>query len=195
MDLATYTYALLLAIAPLKGPMTWGGVTETVEERRERFASFARDYAAVVEERKDLGMSQRDAVRWLVAIARHEGALARAVDLGVGKWSRGDHGNSFCSLQIKTGRTGKTKEGWTGEELLADRRKCARVGLRLMLGSIGLCKSNGPSGWLSGYAAGNCVTGTGAAREIYVIAEKLGHAPLKKVELPSPMESTVPVTP
>lgn len=188
IDLATYAYALMISIAPLKGPMTWGGVTESVEERRERFAEFARDYAAVVEERKDLGMSQRDAVRWLLAIARHEGAFARAVDLGVGKWARGDHGNSFCSLQIKTGRKGKTSEGWTGEELLADRRKCARVGLRIMLGSIGLCKANGASGWLSGYAAGNCVSGTGAAKEIYIISEKMRNAPLKGVELPAAPE-------
>jgi hypothetical protein len=186
MDLATYTFALLIALQPLTKPMTWGGVTESVEQRRDRFGHMARDFAAVVEERKDLGMSQRDAVRWLVAVARHEGALARAVDLGIGKWALGDRGNSFCSLQIRLGRTGKTKEGWSGQDLLDDRRKCARVGLRVMLGSMGVCKANGPSGWLSAYAAGNCITGTGAAKEFYVIAEKLRNAPLKGVVLPEP---------
>lgn len=53
-------------------------------------------------------------------------------------------------------------EGWSGEELVQDRKNCIRAGLHLMVSAA--CKGQGPLGWLRGYASGSCDKGEQASR-------------------------------
>jgi hypothetical protein len=48
----------------------------------------------------------------------------------------GDHGSSFCFGQIYLPNGARTREGWTGPELVADPAKCATVTLRMVKQSI-----------------------------------------------------------
>lgn len=47
-----------------------------------------------------------------------------------------DHGNSACWAQVYLPNGARTLEGWTGAELRADPKKCARVAVRLIKASL-----------------------------------------------------------
>ena len=72
--------------------------------------------------------------------------------------TRGDHGSSFCFFQLNLGR-GKTREGWTGEDLEADVTKCATAGYRALRESFVAC----PSAPLAVYVSGHCESVAGRA--------------------------------
>jgi len=119
----------------------------------------------------------------VLAVMLHESGFMKNVDYGVGKFGRGDHGNSWCLLQLNVGSqgTGRTikwnvKEdrsvrydgftadifqGNTGPELVADRRVCVREGLKAMRISFRACQTMQLplEQKLRVFASGNCEDG------------------------------------
>lgn len=152
-----YILALMIAASPIKETQTWGGITETREEKQARFKETAQQLAEVIRDAKHLPYDPYMSAAAAVAIWQHESALALAVDKGLGKHGRGDAGRSFCMAQIQLG-TKKTKEGWSGEDLLEDRKKCFALQIRYMAGSVALCTKQGmpPEHALSSYTMGIC---------------------------------------
>lgn len=154
-----YILALMIAASPIRETQTWGDITETREEKTARFEETARQLAEVIRDTKRLPYDPYFTAAQMIAIWQHESALALAVDKGLGKHGVGDGGNSFCMAQIRVGKKGSTREGWTGQDLLDDRKKCFRVQLRVLAGSIALCRAAGlgPEDGLASYATGRCV--------------------------------------
>lgn len=155
--LAKVILNLLLARSPaeLAGTYeTWPENRETPEEKRERFVKKADVIAKVVTEDTRV----KDPV-WaaalVLAIERHEGGWTKHVDTGEGPHARGDRGQSVCGMQLRIGN-GKTDEGWTAEDVLADEEKCVISGLRRVQRSFGACKEQGPDARLAVYAGGSC---------------------------------------
>jgi hypothetical protein len=113
----------------------------------------------------------------LLSVSFHESGFRKDVDEGKGKFARGDHGRSWCLMQMNVG-SGRTRDwnlaksrfalatdpeeevekGYTGQELVEDRKKCFQAGLRLIVGTS--CKSLPPSEWLRAYASGSCEKGS-----------------------------------
>jgi hypothetical protein len=90
----------------------------------------------------------------VMAVAAGEsGGFNEAVELG---HERGDSGRSWCVMQINIGK-GKTPEGWTGKELIEDRKKCFTTGLRHIRRSFGECRSMPMTSRLSAYNTGRCI--------------------------------------
>ena len=109
----------------------------------------------------------------LLSMALKESGFRRDVDYGKGKYARGDGGRSRCFLQLnvgagrtvawnkKEGRFAKgddnkddVEPGYTGKELVEDRKKCFRAGYRVLQASLGAC--GGGDNGLRIYAAGSC---------------------------------------
>jgi hypothetical protein len=102
------------------------------------------------------------------AIASFEGGYHRLVHAGV--W-RGDHGKSWCHMQIGIGG-GRTQEGWSGKDLVADPSRCFRAGYHILHDSMRECAKKphnftwGQDGAdvFSVYMSGRCFRGNSAAR-------------------------------
>ncbi len=174
MTTAFHVWALntLIAIAP---PEQYArahdqfGIVETAEQRIERYERivddlehvvFAADFKPLLSDNKSARVKS---ALLALAVAWHESGFAPDVDLGpcyrVGpKWTaRCDSGHAACILQVHVLYTGTTSQGWTLEEVQADRRKCFTSGLSAMRGSIGLCWGrNGRDASLAAYASGRC---------------------------------------
>jgi hypothetical protein len=69
---------------------------------------------------------------------------------------RGDHGGSWCLMAMYIGK-GKTIEGWTGPELIADRKKCIKAGVNALQRSMNSCRKYGMLSGLSVYDTGRCI--------------------------------------
>jgi hypothetical protein len=134
---------------------------ERREETLERYAAIARDVAEVALDPAEAplfgGPQGRVQTGLLLAsVAFYEsGGYRRDVDLGIGKKARGDSGRSWCLMQINLG-DGMTAERWSGRDLVLDRQKCLRVGLRRMRESFDMCKGEVFVDRLSGYTTGRC---------------------------------------
>jgi hypothetical protein len=137
---------------------------EQREETLDRYAAIARDIATVALDPNEpplFGGPQGRAQTGLLlaSVAFYEsGGYRRDVDFGIGKKARGDSGRSWCLMQINIG-DGTTIENWTGRDLVLDRQKCLRVGLRRMRQSFDMCKGEAFMDRLSGYTTGRCTPG------------------------------------
>jgi hypothetical protein len=135
---------------------------ERREETLERYASIARDVAEVALDPTEAplfgGPQGRVQTGLLLAsVAFYEsGGYRRDVDFGIGNKARGDSGRSWCLMQINLG-DGMTAERWSGRDLVLDRQKCIRVGLRRMRQSFDMCKGEAFVDRLSGYTTGRCM--------------------------------------
>jgi len=185
---------LMLAIAaPYNSPIP--ALAETPEETRARYESIATDVASVVYDEKESPMIQgirgREAsAAILLSIAFHESSFRKAVDKNIGPGGRGDHGDSWCLMQLNVGkgrtipwhakenrpayreckenevstkayRCDKKEEitaGWSGPELIDDRKKCIRASYRYMKMSFGACQHLPVTDRLSAYASGSCIS-------------------------------------
>ena len=58
-------------------------------------------------------------------------------------------------MQVRVGG-GVTREGWTGHDLVTDRRLCFRAGLHILRSSFGVCHALPVDDRLSAYATGHC---------------------------------------
>jgi hypothetical protein len=134
---------------------------EPREETLERYAAIARDVAEVALDPGEAPLFGGPQGRMqtgllLASVAFYEsGGYRRDVDLGIGKKARGDSGRSWCLMQINLG-DGTTVERWSGRDLVLDRQKCLRVGLRRMRESFDMCKGEAFIDRLSGYTTGRC---------------------------------------
>jgi len=160
---------------------------ETAKERTERYREIAHDIATVVLDEPPLYRSKHGRARTaalIVAVAYFESAFAKHVDKGIGPYSRGDYGRSWCMLQLNVGR-GKTAEGWTGKDLVNDRRKCIRAGLHAMARSFGTCRRGAFEHRLAAYASGSCRRGHAASAKRMRAADRIfGAKPPPKLPAP-----------
>lgn len=155
---------------------------ETKEEALVRYRGIADAIVDVVFDPKSKplfkGASGRArSASVILAIMLYESGFMKNVDYGVGKFGRGDNGNSWCLLQVNIG-SGKTlkwntKEdrparwddppgdifgGYTGPELVSDRKKCVGEAYKAMRLSFTSCRAmNLPLDQkLRVYGSGNC---------------------------------------
>lgn len=196
MDAATtWLLALMSTFAPperaaIERPFP--GWQESVEDRRARYeaiASAVRNVAYDPEEKPVFGGPHGRArtAALLLAIAWHESGYARDVDLGP-CWrgrsndsSRCDFGRAHCLLQVHA-RDGKTREGWTPAELVADREKCFRAGLHLVQSSFAACRANPAKHRLCAYASGRCSAGQAGSERLLSLAERFA----TRLSIPGP---------
>ncbi len=179
----------MVAVAPTNRKQFHEEAKETPEQAEERYHSIAEDITMVLWNPANpplfAGIDGRLRTASVIqGIMFKEGSFRRDVDLGLGAAARGDGGRSWCLMQVKAGteRTGtwnKVKhrfkqwgdpadelvEGWTGEELVKDRRKCIEAGYRIMSVSFSMCRKLPVSGWLRAYASGNCDDDGGGAEK------------------------------
>jgi hypothetical protein len=132
---------------------------------RVRYESIARDMVAVAYDDQEAplftGADGRAKTALLMAsIASFESQYRADVDDGR---VTGDHGRSFCLMQVQVGG-GKTAEGWTGQDLTQDRKKCLRAALKRMRISFDWCKDHALEDRLAGYTSGQCRDGEQLSR-------------------------------
>jgi hypothetical protein len=94
-----------------------------------------------------------DAALATIVAAQESGGFDPLVESGV---KRGDKGASWCLMAMNIGR-GKTLEGWTGPELIADRKKCLLSGIKAIKRSMNACRGYGMLSGLSAYDTGHCI--------------------------------------
>jgi hypothetical protein len=172
-------YTMMITLMPLStAKYTRGHAQETEAERDSRYKDIAQDVFEVLNDKAEEplfpGVDGRlRTAALLVGVARAESGFNKDVDLGLGAYSRGDSGASWCILQINIGQ-GRTVEGWSGKDLVKERKKCIRASLRAMRDSFKMCSYLPESRWLTAYAAGNCKSehGQKAAKYRYWLALK-----------------------
>ena len=157
---------------------------ETAEEGHVRFADIARDLAAVLyeEETKPLFPGKRGRERTaavVLAVAHLESGFRKDVDLGVGKIGRGDHGRSWCLMQVQAGVTGTVPSGndltrtYTGSDLVTDRKKCFRAGIEMIRQSLSACRDQPLKDRLAVYASGSCDKGLAESQMRMALAGRI----------------------
>jgi len=157
----TLVDAVLGVMLSLSPPSSWSalpGHAETVDARRERYASIARDIAA---EGRD-----RDGSALLLAVAWHESGFAHDVDVGrcyrgKGWEGRCDAGRAVCLTQLQLPRRER-------EEARTDRRTCLRLGLAKVRKSLATCRHLPPPHRFAGLS-GSCSRGLAGSRRIHAI--------------------------
>jgi hypothetical protein len=132
---------------------------ESAEAGWVRYDSIARDAIAVALSEPPIYSGARGrerTVALMLAVAMHESALRLDVDDGT---TRGDDGRSWCLGQINIGAG--TVDGWSGPDLVADRRKCFTVMHRMLRQSLSACRALPVAERLSSYTAGTCTSAGG----------------------------------
>lgn len=124
---------------------------ESAADGEARYKQIAEDLAEVIESEKPLfagPLGRQKTAALMLSIQFFESGFRRDVDLGLGKFGRGDFGRSWCLNQIQTGKMPGTvpidhpeMSKWTGEDLVKDRKKCFRAGLEILRRSMAMCKS------------------------------------------------------
>jgi|SRR5579863_5098567 hypothetical protein len=153
-NLVTYLVTAMLSWVPLHAHAP----LESADDARGRYESIAQDVASVVldggEEPLFGGSSGRtETAILMLSVASFESSFKKSVDDGAG---RGDHGRSYCLMQIHVG-TGTTPEGWSGPQLVENRKACFRAALHMLRGSFGVCHNLPVEDRLSAYATGRCL--------------------------------------
>lgn len=175
---------------PLDQRTFYRDAQETPEDRLGRYRSIARDVIDVVYDPSTRPLfrgpdGRKRTVSVIMAVMRHESGFLRHVDYGIGKYARGDAGQSWCLMQTMTYNQGRTMAwnlthdrppqwgddpedevfpGYTGEELVADRKACVIAGLRVLRMSFGACSDRPMLERLASYASGSCDKGLEASR-------------------------------
>ncbi len=167
---------LLLVAPPGRTPH------ETAVDGAARYALIANAIAHAAEETPPLpGEHGRERFAILLAaVAVHESGLALDVDTGS---RRGDGGRSWGLWQFNLGH-GRTPEGWTGLELVADRRKAALAAAHAVRRSAIACRRYklGFDFALSAYASGSCFGGAYESATMVGMAKRwfAAHPPPKE---------------
>jgi len=164
--IAVWLVAAMNLWVPLSDVKFQGESKENAMVRRDVIASDALRVAMDAKE-EPLFQGERGREKtalFMLAIASYESGYHHKVDSG---HIRGDGGISWCMMQILLPPGARTQEGWTGQELIADRTKCFRAALHALHASKRLCKWAQPADVFSAYAAGRCVVNLWAARSRY----------------------------
>ena len=178
--IVTWALTFMLSWAP-PGRSHIRDAVETAEAGTARYGDIARAAASIAFDPGERPLvsgprARSQTLAIMLSVAYHESGFRRDVDLGVGPLARGS-GTDSCLMQIRVGR-GNTLEGYSHAELVADRGKCFRVGLRLLRRSIGACRSLPPLDWLSAYARGQCVADDPTSHALMAPALRVRSAPL-----------------
>lgn len=169
------------------GRPTLEAAKETNDETLVRFHAIARDAMEVAYDPSEeplfpgsYGRSKTLAL--MLAIADSESGFRKDVDLGIGSNSKGDSGASWCLMQVKTSRTDdphptriylrggiigyshRSSEGFSGQDLVLDRKACFRVGLHIIRLSFNVCSNLPILERLAAYTSGSCGFGRDASK-------------------------------
>jgi hypothetical protein len=141
-------------------------VRESLEEAEARYDSIADDIAQIASDPDEEPLFDGEAGReatgvLLTAIAWHESAFRRDVDICKGARSKGDHGRSIGLFQLMSG---PNYEHHSAKEICADRKLAIRLGLHVLRRAKTTC-GGGPRLWLQSYAAGGCGIRSNSARD------------------------------
>jgi hypothetical protein len=158
--LISYFVAAMLAWVPLHAH-----TAEPKEEVLTRYESIANDAAAVAYDEQESPLfsgpnGRGQTALLMLSIASYESSYKKTVDDGV---SLGDHGRSFCLMQIQVG-DGVTREGWASKDLIADRTRCFRAALHILHGSFNACHKLPMEDRMSAYATGRCFENASVSR-------------------------------
>lgn len=180
-----WAVSLMVSWAP-PGLSSIKDAIETPEEGRARYHEIARAAAQVAydpEQKPVFGgpRGRAETLALLLSIASYESGYRRDVDLGIGKLARGE-GVDSCLLQVRVG-AGKTREGWSHEDLVTDREKCFRAGLSLIRKSFGACRKQDLLDRLSAYTRGRCIENDKLSRARIGRALRAKRAPMTDAEV------------
>lgn len=178
------------------GKSFYATAKESVLDGLKRYRSIAEDARAVAFDLNEdplfsgpYGRSKTMAL--LLAIASKESAFRRDVDFNIGPYARGDAGQSWCLMQIrlsdahpmtkktnvrvvldgkyfkyKTLYSGPRSRTLGGEDLVANRKLCFRVGLHMIRNSMDRCKYLTMLDRLAVYTSGrSCAFGRISSRD------------------------------
>jgi hypothetical protein len=145
-----WAFTFINFINPAESPK-YGLAMETTAEAIARYESIASDAVEVVSDEHEQPIYSDDengrekTLAVLLAIARYEsGGFRKDVDNGT---TRGDGGHSYCIAQVNL-RGGHIvvkddgsfeyshNAGWTGDDLVKDRKKCFRAALAVLRASF-----------------------------------------------------------
>lgn len=183
-ELINWVVAFMIAVASQHGDFSTHDVPQ---EQAELYHEAATDLVEVVFDKNERSLypdekyGRTHTVAILLGIMRHESGFDPAIDDG--SW-RGDSGESWCWLQVRAGRFGRTRPwnrvhdrppywgdleseiflGATGREMIEDRKLCFDEGLRIARWSFSRCGNRGPFEQLRVYASGDCASGGEASR-------------------------------
>ena len=147
-----YLLAAMLSWRPSHEASPFHAARETQAETRARYLEIAiASYRAAMEHPIRLG-TKDDALATaleMLGVAFEENGFRKDVQDG-----RVVAGGSWCLWSLNIGK-GRTQEGWSGPELVADIDKCAAAGLRAMRQSWGC---GALEDRLTPFASGQCVT-------------------------------------
>ena len=171
----------MVAKAPLNRPHYIPEAKETSAETQARYEQIAADIVEVIKTEKPLFKGVDGKIRTssvILSVMFHESGFRRDVDLGLGKLARGDHGNSVCLMQLNIGKGHTAKwnrvqgrfalpsdsesdleAGLSAGDILANRQRCIRHGLRLIRLSFASCGRMPQKDWLRVYTSGSCSGG------------------------------------
>ena len=189
-SLVAYLVAAMIGWVPLHVHAP----SESADVARERYESIAHDAVSVAFDDSEQPLfsgpeGRTQTALLMLSVASYESGYRVKVDDGRGL---GDHGHSYCLMQVRVGK-GVTREGWTGTDLVTDRRRCFRAALHILRMSFGACHTLPVDDRLSAYATGHCFADAAISRSRVGRARawREAHAPPKV-----PLEATsAPVTP
>jgi hypothetical protein len=155
--------------APPGRPTYFKYAGETREEALIRYGEIAESLLDVIYDPEIKPMfagshGRARTVSLLLGVMLWETGFRRDVDFGLGKYARGDNGRSWCLMQINLGK-GKTASGYTGQELVSNRRLCFSEGLKSIRGSFSACRGLPLEYRLSAYASGSCDKGRDKSKQ------------------------------
>ena len=153
-SLVTYLVAAMVAWVPFYAHPR----TESSEDVRARYESIAHDISSIALDESEAPLfdgpnARAETALLMLSVASFESSFRKTVDDGIG---RGDGGRSYCLMQIRVGH-GVTREGWTGAQLIEDRKRCFRAALHMLRASFNMCHSYPVEDRLSVYATGHCM--------------------------------------
>jgi hypothetical protein len=197
-DLFVWIVSFMMSFTP---PGETVGVLQAQETRQEamvRYESIANDIIEVVYNPNahpifDGVQGRTRTVTVILGIMAMESKFYKHIDYGDGPGSRGDNGKSWCMMQIMAGRKGRTtswnfikdrpphwgdsvkeiRKGYTGLEMINDRKLCISEGLRIAKWSFSKCGNRTIYDKLRIYASGSCKKGGEASAERMKVAERL----------------------
>jgi hypothetical protein len=161
--LAAWLVTIMVATVPPGGWRSKAQARESAAQGRARYEAIAQAIAeASLDPRErplfDGADGRLRTAALLLSISFHESHWRRDVDLGLGRYGPRGGRRYHCLMQIAVDR-GKTAEGWTAAQLVADRERCMRAGLHILQRGRRLCDRAGPRAFLNHYASGYCDRG------------------------------------
>ncbi len=177
MDIViAWIVALIVSAAPPGRTQYFPDAKETEAETLTRYNEIARDVVEVVYDRNERPLfsgpyGRANTVTVVLAVMTYESHFRKDVDFGRGKFSKGDGGRSWGLMQVNLGArrielvtaspgfafTSDPNRGWSGEDLVRDRKKGVRAGLAILRSSFACGKPDLEK--LNAYASGKCDSG------------------------------------